>query len=479
MDVSAYQGKAARVTSVVIEGGEEAPVLVKQAPGIIGAEGLYHEALRPQLHFSSRRGWNNDPNGLVYHDGEYHLFYQHNPYGWSWGNMHWGHAVSPDLMHWTELPEALYPDPLGPMFSGSAVIDERNTAGFQTGAEAPLVAIYTAAGDPCTQCIAYSNDRGRTFTKYEDNPVLPHIIGGNRDPKVIWYEPESKWIMALFLDGDAFALFESDDLKSWTRLCDVPIPGTSECPEFFEIAVDDDPANTRWVFYGGNGGYLVGRFDGKQFTPEEGPLRMHHGTCFYASQTFNGIPKQDGRRILIPWGTVGMPGMPFNQMMGLPVELTLHTTPEGLRLFAVPVRELAGLRRAAHSFEGVGLTEGTQALEGLSGELLHLKAEFVVGDAQEVGLAVRGVPVVYHAATGELACGDVKAPLRTHDGRIQLEIVVDRTSVEVFGNHGELYMPCGVLLDAAKLQVETVCRGGVARLESLEAWELASAWEGR
>lgn len=166
-------------------------------------------------------------------------------------------------------------------------------------------------------------------------------------------------------------------------------------------------------------------------------------------------------------------------MMGMPVELALRSTPDGPRLSAVPVRELSVLHRAAHRFDLVDLTEGALPLEGLDAELLHLKVDMVPGDAREVGLNVRGVPVIYHAETGELTVGDVRAPLKVHGGRFQLEIVVDRTSVEVFGNGGELYMPCGVLLDAARRGVEVICRGGVARVESLQAWDLASAWDSR
>jgi fructan beta-fructosidase len=307
MDIAPFKGKKATLKVNTLPEDSTGLKLIDQSDEIKGAENLYREKLRPQFHFSPRRGWNNDPNGLVFYKGEYHLFFQHNPYGWNWGNMHWGHAVSPDLVHWKELSVALYPDEHGTMFSGSAVVDWNNTAGFQTGEEKVLVCIFTAAGNPFTQGLAYSNDRGRTWTKYAGNPVLPHIIGSNRDPKVIWYAPDKKWIMALYLDQSDYGLFSSPDLKKWERMGDVTIPGTSECPEFFEIAVDGNKRNTRWVFYGGNGRYLVGRFDGKTFTQESGPHPIQAGNCFYASQTYTDVPPADGRRILIPWGQMARP----------------------------------------------------------------------------------------------------------------------------------------------------------------------------
>ena len=202
---------------------------------------LYHEAGRPQFHFTAQTGWLNDPNGLVYFDGEYHLFFQFVTQldGHDDAKL-WGHAVSTDLVHWHQLENALEPDTLGAMWSGSAVIDWDNTSGFGSPGHPPLVALYTAAGGrspqskghSATQCLAYSTDRGRTLTKYAGNPVLPHIAGENRDPKVVWYAPTRHWIMALYVDGDQFGLFSSPDLKAWTQIQTLTIPGCIECPDF-------------------------------------------------------------------------------------------------------------------------------------------------------------------------------------------------------------------------------------------------------
>jgi sucrose-6-phosphate hydrolase SacC (GH32 family) len=253
---------------------------------------VYNEKYRPQFHFTPRKFWTNDPNGLVYYKGEYHMFFQHNPFGINWGNMTWGHAVSKDLIHWRQLRNAIEPDELGTIYSGSAVVDWNNTAGFQTGKERVLVAFYTSAGKhapvrrPYTQSIAYSNDRGRTWAKYKNNPVVEHIRGSNRDPKVIWYEPTKTWITALYLDGDDFTLLSSKNLKQWTRLHDVKLAESGECPDFFELPVDGNSENTRWVFWGADGTYLLGSFDGHKFTPESGPLESRVGN-HYAAQTYS------------------------------------------------------------------------------------------------------------------------------------------------------------------------------------------------
>ena len=477
LELTAWQGKL--LTIKVEKLREDSPALnaIEQGEAIKGADDLYRESLRPQFHFSSRRGWNNDPNGLVFYKGEYHLFYQHNPYGWAWGNMHWGHAVSPDLVHWRELPIALYPDEHGTMYSGSAVVDWNNTAGFQTGKEKVLVCIFTAAGNPFTQGLAYSNDRGRTWTKYEGNPVLPHIVGRNRDPKVIWYAPGKKWVMALYLDKDQYALFGSPNLKQWERLCDVTIPGTSECPEFFEIPLEGNRKETRWVFYGANGRYLVGRFDGRTFSPDSGPHSVNFGNCFYASQTFTDVPPQDGRRILIPWGQMATPGMPFNQMMGLPVALTLCATDEGPRLRVNPVKELRALRTARTVLKARPLVPGENPLAGRKGELFDLSADIHLGQATEIHFGLRGVPVVYDVKAQELFCNGKRAPLKPVNGSIRLRLLVDRTAIDLFGNDGSLYMPMGVLIPHDNLSLEISALGGPARIESLAVYRLKSSWQ--
>jgi len=456
---------------------------VYQADTYIGEEKVYREKLRPQFHFTSKRGWNNDSNGMVYYDGEYHLFYQHNPYGWNWGNMTWGHAVSTDIIHWKELGDAIHPDHLGTIFSGSAVVDFNNTAGFQTGDEKVIVCIYTSAGgrnpmskgQPFTQSIAYSNDRGRTWKVYEHNPVVGHINGRNRDPKVIWHTPTGQWVMALYLDKSEMGFFTSKDLKSWEFQSKIKC--FNECPELFALPVDGNKDNEKWILYGGSGKYLLGHFDGREFKSDSDAIRFHYGNCFYASQTFTNVPESDGRRIQIAWGRVAMTGMPFNQMLLFPVTLTLHKTEEGPRMFAQPVREIENIHSRKWQRKNKTLKPGDNLLSRLSGELIHIRAELSVDQAKETGFVIRDIPVTYNVEKQELSCRGNKASLKPVNGRIHLELLVDRTSIEIFGNDGRVYMPVGVILADNSKSFEIFTKGGNTEVESLEVYELNSAWK--
>jgi len=456
--------------------------------GIRDAEDLYTEPLRPQFHFSTKRGWLNDPNGLVYHDGEYHLYYQHNPYGWDHSrndlNKNWGHAVGTDLVHWKELAGAVYPDHLGPIYSGSSVVDRHNTAGFQTGKEKPIVAIYTSAGGRSpwsdgeffSQSIAYSNDRGRTFTPYEGNPVLPYIGYTNRDPKVIWYEPTGNWVIVLYMQKGAMAFFTSHDLKTWEYQSEFEVR-FQDCPELFQLPVDGNEQNKKWILYGGIGSYFVGEFDGKKFTPESKLIRYgyFHGRSFYASQTFSDTT--DGRRVQIAWGfLIHMPDMPFNQQMLFPVELSLHTTGDGIRMFAYPVREIASIHGKEHRWTDVEIEPGQNILSGIAGGLYDIEAEFESSDADEFGFRINGVTVAYNVDTGMLSCGKTKVALKPLDGRIRLRILVDRTTIEIFANGGQVYMPIRALPDGDTSGLAVFEEGGKVLIRSLVVHELKSIW---
>jgi len=481
MDATPFRGKTVTIQVDKLPESSTGLSSIDQTGEIKIGGNLYRESLRPQFHFTSRRGWLNDPNGLVFYQGEYHLFYQHNPYGWNWGNMHWGHAVSKDLVHWQELSEALYPDEHGTMYSGSAVVDWHNTAGFQSGKDPALVAMFTAAGKPFTQGIAYSNDRGRTWTKYAHNPVLGHIVAENRDPKVVWFAPENKWVMALYLDHNDYALFESHDLKQWHKLQDFTLPGDAECPNFFEMPLDGDAGNTRWVFFGATGVYVVGRFDGRKFMPDTQPQRMQNGNCWYASQVYSDMPTNDGRCILIPWGRLPdgeiFRGLTFNQMMGLPVELALHSTSSGASLLINPVRELKSLRQTTQTIESQSLKPGTNPLAGIHGDLMELEAEIAVGEAKSISFDLRGVPVDYNVAAQKISCLGNQAVLAPQDGEISLHIFVDRASVDIYGGGGTLYLPMAKALSPENQTLKLSCQGGDARIVSLKVHQLKSAWK--
>jgi sucrose-6-phosphate hydrolase SacC (GH32 family) len=484
MDVGAWRGRT--VTLRVDKLPEDSTALssIEQGESLKDDGNLYREPLRGQFHFSPQRGWNNDPNGLVYFNGEYHLFFQHNPYGWSWGNMHWGHAVSKDLVHWKELGDKLLPDEMGPMFSGSAVVDWNNTSGLGRDGKPPLVLIYTAAGNPAVQCIASSID-GRHFTKYPGNPVVPQITGGNRDPKVMWYEPTRQWVMVLYVtlpEGRHTVHFlTSPNLREWTQTSVTEgVPGSHylyECPDFFELPVDGDPDRRLWVLLGANSEYALGTFDGRAFHPTQSRLPGHRGRGFYAAQSFSDIPREDGRRLLIGWFQTETRGMPFNQSMTVPLELKLLGTAEGPRLTFTPVKELEVLRTRTHAFPGTDLVPGREhPLSEVRAELVEVRAEFEPGDASEITFNVRGAAVVYDTKTQELVVNGHRVPAPLRDGRQRLVLYGDRTGLEIFASDGLTYVPMPFQPRAEDLSLGLSAKGGPARLIHVEVHELRSAW---
>jgi fructan beta-fructosidase len=483
LDISAWSGNKLTIRADKLPSNSRGLESIRQADEFDRGESLYREKLRPQFHFSAKRGWVNDPNGLVFYRGEYHLFFQHNPYGWNWGNMHWGHAVSRDLIHWEEFGEALYPDEMGPMFSGSAVVDWKNTSGFGTNGEPPVVLFYTAAGNPTTQCLAYSTD-GRTFAKYERNPIIKEITSGNRDPKVIWHEPTQKWVMVLYVElpgkKHTVHFFTSPNLREWTQssILEGGIDRDHylfECPDFYELPVTGDPASKKWVISGANSEYAIGSFDGARFTPEASKLPGHRGRGFYAAQTFSDEPKN--RRIQIGWGQMPSPGMPFNQIQLFPCEQKLISTPEGPRLTWEPVAELASLRKRTQSSGAFKLDPSTSnKLDGFEAELVELRADFEPSPDAVVAFKVRGVSVEYDAGKQELRVGDHRAPAPLQQGRQRLIILLDRTSLEIFASYGLTYVPMPVIPKTDDRRCSLSATTGSADVTELAVSELSPAW---
>ncbi|MGQ8335630.1 glycoside hydrolase family 32 protein [Sunxiuqinia sp. A32] len=456
----------------------------------------FNEDYRPQFHFTPEKNWHNDPNGLIYYDGEYHLFYQHNPIGNEWGYMHWGHAISKDLVHWEHFPIALYPDENSTdekfctEFSGCAIVDENNILGFQEGAIKTLVAIYTSY--QCGQRIAYSTDKGRTWEKLDKNPVIPFDEKDDaRDPKVFWYEPTQNYVMALYRmpDGeDAFkgiSFYTSENLIDWTYQSHVP--GYFECPDLIELPVNRRPDDKRWVLIDGDGSYMIGQFDGKEFTPESSKMRGDYGKNYYATQTWNNIPEEDGRTIQIAWMRgCEFPGMPFNGQMNFPCELSLRKYKEGIRLVRNPIKEIELLHEKGEHFKEKNLIPGLEnknLLRGIKGDCLHFIGTFDLKTVNSFGIMVRhskkstGTEIRYDATKNALSCLGQVAPLQPEDGKIKLEILLDRTSIEIFGNDGKVVMTSGFTAEPDMQNVVLYNTGGELYIEQLEVYPMKSIYE--
>jgi len=374
-------------------------------------------------------------------------------------------------VHWRELPIALYPRKFGDWaFSGSAVIDRENTSGWKRGDGGVMVASYTSTGRG--ECIVFSHDRGRTWEEYEGNPVVRHE---GRDPRLLWYAPTRRWVMALYSEAEKkrwITFHTSPDLKTWTY--ESRIEGFYECPDLFALPLDGDAARMKWVLAGASSGYMVGVFDGKVFTPETKKLPGHQGLGFYAAQTFSNDPH--GRIVQIGWFQTPTPGMPFNQSMTIALQLGLRSTADGPRLTWQPVGELHGLRGRRLAWLSSPLSPGRNPLEDVRGELLEIRAEIAPGDATEFGLKVRGATILYDVRKQVLSLNNHKAPAPLRDGKQRLIIYVDRTGLEVFASDGLTYLPMPVNLKSEDRGIEAFARGGTARIEALEVHELRSIW---
>ncbi len=493
---------------------------IEEAPPEVA---YYKEPYRPQYHFSPEEKWMNDPNGMVYFEGEYHLFYQYYPDSTVWGPMHWGHAISTNLITWEHLPIALYPDELGLIFSGSTVVDWNNTSGFGENGQPPLIAIFTyhdlekeqsgTYDDFQYQGIAYSNDKGRTWIKYEDNPVLPNQgIRDFRDPKVMWHSPTESWIMTLAVK-DHIEFYRSENLIDWTKLSDFGIDagahgGVWECPDLFEMETDD--GQSRWVLLvsinpgGPNGGsatqYFIGDFDGREFVNENSPetiLWLDYGTDNYAGVTWSDIPEEDGRRLFIGWMSNWdyarlTPTEKWRSAMTVTRELELVENQDGeFRVTSWPIIEYKDLIVSTQRIASD--TMYRSYMIPLGHDLLDIQLDIDMSESNDVR-------VTFHNDQGDSlyltydrpgamftidrgSCGKVEfeesfanihvADHQIIENEIQLRIMLDRSSLEMFVDSGVLTMTEQVFPDRPLDQIhisssgELEVSGKVNKLKSI------------
>lgn len=439
----------------------------------VATQPLYHETHRPQFHFSARQwtvdrlnpgrrqeGWLNDLNGLVFYQGEYHLFAQR------W-NKCWIHAVSRDLVHWTELEPAFWEEQLDSgVQSGNCVIDYANTSGLSPSKANPPMVAFWSRNDNRSHCISYSLDHGRTWQFYAKNPILEKP---ERDPMVFWHQPTERWVMMLYGNGQ-YHILTSSNLLSWKDERH-PIPNSFECPDMFELPLDGDRQKMKWVLVRGNGKYSVGSFDGTQFSEETPQFDSDAGPQFYATQSWGNT--QDGRRIQAAWMREGSyPDMPFNQQVSFPCELSLRTTPDGPRLYRQPIREIASLHKQEIRWANRALRAGEELDLKQPGDLFHLKMQVSIPEGATLEVNVRGVPILLTHDT--LANGSGPHAV---SGQLQtVELLIDRTSIEAFANGGEVSISRCFLPGSGGISL--VATGGLVTIQSLSVFQLESAWKG-
>ena len=435
---------------------------------------LYQETHRPQFHFTARQwtmdrlnpgmkqeGWMNDLNGLIFYAGEYHLFAQR------WAKC-WIHAVSKDLVHWTELDPAFWEEqPDSGVQSGTCVVDWANTSGLAPDTNHPPLVAFWSRFDNRTHCLSYSLDRGRTWTFYVNNPVMVHP---ERDPKVFWHGPTARWVMFLYGEQNKerlYHIFTSTNLLSWHDE-QHPIRNSYECPDFFQLPLDGDRRRMKWILVRGDGKYSLGEFNGVEFKEETAQFESDAGPNFYATQSWENTP--GGRRVQAAWMRDGVyPEMPFNQQITLPRELTLRTTPEGPRLFRQPIRELETL----HDDEDVWTNRTLRANQTLplapSGDLFRLQAEVTLDEGATLTFNVRGAKVTFTRQS--MSCSAKPVPVST---LTNFEVLIDRTSIETFANDGAASMSKCFLPTESGLSLRAT--GGRATIKQLKLIRLKSAW---
>ena len=493
------------------------------------------EKFRPVYHHTPLYGWMNDANGLVYKDGEYHLYFQYNPYGSKWGNMHWGHSVSKDLVHWEHLAPAIARDTLGHIFSGSSIVDQENVAGYGAG---NILAFYTSASDKNgqIQCLAFSKDNGRTFTKYEKNPILCPADGLRdfRDPKVFRYEPEDKWVMIVSADKE-MRFYDSKNLKDWNYMSSFGEgygvqPCQFECPDMVELPVDGDLNRKKWAlivnvnpgcYFGGSATqYFTGNFDGTKFSCDSQPnvtKWLDWGKDHYATVCFSNTGE---RTIAVPWMSNWqycniVPTKQFRSANALPRELSLYTQDGEIYLSAVPVPEIKTLRKEKKEIPAFTVANDyhIDSLLADNDGAYELALEITVGEAEIMGFNLfndkgEKVDIYFNLPEKRLVMDRTKSgivdfgkksvshEIEVHDRRkttsinyiddfalatwapikkenkYTLDVFVDKCSVEIFLNGGKVAMTNLIFPSEPYNRMCFYSKGGSFQVDSFKAYRL-------
>jgi sucrose-6-phosphate hydrolase SacC (GH32 family) len=448
----------------------------------------YQQRYRPQFHYTPIQGFVGDATGLIYSDGLYHLFSMSD----QWErrkNRHkrWGYATSPDLLHWTEQPSILDPVLDHKPGSGSGIVDADNVLGLAQPPAKTLAVFYTDYQSG--SCIIYSIDGGRTWTRHPRNPVLPRVGAQDRDPTVFWYAPAGEWRMVRHsqpFDGatgkTGFAFFASTDLLNWKYLSE--IGGFNECPDIFELPVDGNSADRKWVLMDAGYNYRLGNFDGTRFVPESEKLKVDAAASryLYAPQTWKRSRAGD----LPPWqmGFMAYPKNPdempvrltWHNQMAFPVELSLKKFPAGIRLCREPIAAIQKLYTDSRSWDAFTLKPGDNPLADLQGDQLDIEAGVDLADATAINLNIRDQVVHYSVPDAELALAGTKAAVSLAGKHLRLRLLVDRSSLEVFANDGQVSISRVFFFDPAQKQFSLTSAGGDVRVTSLVIHHVGSIW---
>jgi fructan beta-fructosidase len=451
----------------------------------------YDEPLRGQFHFSPQAGWMNDINAPLYYRGAYHLFFQHNPHGLSWDTMHWGHATSTDLVHWKQQPIALEPGVHNAtLFSGSGWVDTANVTGLKKGDDDPII-LYTNTDGVS---IAYSTDGAKTFQMYKDGAKVITTAPGSRDPKVFWDAARNRWGLTIFSDegGRHAKFYSSTDLLSWTHRGDYRSDWFYECPDLYQLPVDGDKGNVKWVLQDASGNYVLGQLNSNGvFAPDPGwtaPQRMDAGNAgfggtVYGGQTFNQLP---GGRVVQMFWQPGNRGSVWTGNASFPSELALKTLPAGVRITRNPVSEIAGIREPVQNFGPATITTdpASNPLKGVSADTYEIEATFDVtgATATDFGFELhrradgsRDAAIGYDWARRTLA-GFHMEPV---GNKVKLRVLVDRGQLEAFGNDGVVSFTHNENFNSAPTSqgIRVYANNGTVKLESLKLYTINSTWK--